>query len=460
MNDQVSDAAARPERKLSLWDCTSILVGIIIGSGIYESAGLVAAQVTTVPQLAGVWIAGALFALLGALCYAELATRFPEQGGDYVYLSQAFGKPVGFLFAWTQLWVIRPGSIGALACVFATYAAELQSLGRHSFLIYACGSIVVLTLINILGVQQGRWTQNLLSAAKILGIGLLIVGGLTAGDRHQHPDYEEKAGSWSLAMIFVLFAYSGWNEMGCVAAEVRDPRRNISRALLLGTTIVAAAYLGINAACGNVLGLSGLRISAAVPADAADALWGHAGATAISLLICISALGSTNGMIFTGARIYYAMGKRQRLFAPLAIWSPRFGTPIVSLLLQAAVTLGLVVGFSRSSAAGEARSEFGRLVIFMTPPFYLFLIASACAVIVFRLRRTGGDDGVYRMPLFPLPPLVIIAASAFMTYSGVDYILFKYTQQGAKLLWPIVWVAGTFVSGVALAIVDRKENAT
>ena len=128
MNDQVSDAAARPERKLSLWDCTSILVGIIIGSGIYESAGLVAAQVTTVPQLAGVWIAGALFALLGALCYAELATRFPEQGGDYVYLSQAFGKPVGFLFAWTQLWVIRPGSIGALACVFATYAAELSTL--------------------------------------------------------------------------------------------------------------------------------------------------------------------------------------------------------------------------------------------------------------------------------------------------------------------------------------------
>lgn len=450
-----NEHAARPERKLSLWDCTSILVGIIIGSGIYESSGLVAAQASSVMQLASLWIAGAVFSLLGAMCYAELATRYPEEGGDYVYLTQAFGRFVGFLFAWTQLWIIRPGSIGAMACVFATYADRLLPLGEHSFLLYACGSIAALTAINVLGVQQGRVTQNILSAAKILGIALLIIGGLLAGDEHRREAAAGGEGSLSLALIFVLFAYTGWNEMGCVAAEVRDPRRNIFRALLLGTTIVAVAYLGINAACGNVLGLGGLQVNSALPAVTAQALWGDVGARAISLLICISTLGSTNGMIFTGARIYYAMGKQHRLFAPLARWSPRFGTPIVSLVLQSAVTLGLVVGFSQTSAAAEARSAFQRLVIFMTPPFYLFLIGSALAVIVFRRTRPS-DDGVYRMPLFPLPPLVVAAASAFMLYRGVDYLLFNYREQGTQLAWPAAWVAGTIASGLLLGVVDRR----
>lgn len=451
------DELARPERKLSLWDCTAILVGIIIGSGIYESSGLVAAQAANTTELATLWIAGAVFSLLGALCYAELATRYPEEGGDYVYLTQAFGRPVGFLFAWTQLWIIRPGSIGAMACVFATYADRLLPLGEHSFLLYACGSISVLTAINVLGVQQGRVTQNVLSIAKILGIAGLIVGGLSAGDEHRREAAPGGDGSLSLALIFVLFAYTGWNEMGCVAAEVRDPRRNIFRALLLGTTIVAVAYLGINAACGNVLGLGGLQVNSALPAVTAQALWGDAGAKAISLLICISTLGSTNGMIFTGARIYYAMGKKHRLFAPLAAWSPRFGTPIVSLLLQSAVTLGLVIGFSQASAAEEARTAFQRLVIFMTPPFYLFLIGSALAVIVFR-RKQPAREGVYRMPLFPLPPLVVAAASAFMLYRGIDYVLFNYREQGSELAWPAAWVACTIVSGLLLSAVDRNPS--
>jgi len=245
--------SAYPVRRLSLVDCTSITVGIIIGSGIYESMGLVAGQAADVWELAGLWIAGGVFALLGSLCYAELATRFPEEGGDYVYLTKAFGRPLGFLFAWTQLWIIRPGSIGALACVFADYATRLHSLGSQSFMLYACGSIGLLTLLNMLGVRQSTWVQNLLTGVKILGLVTLVVAGLLATPAEPTAAAPTAGGSLSFAMIFVLFAYSGWNEMGCVASEVRDPRRNILRSLLAGSAIVTLIYLGLNAACWKLL---------------------------------------------------------------------------------------------------------------------------------------------------------------------------------------------------------------
>lgn len=451
--------AARPERRLSLVDCTSITVGIIIGSGIYGSMGRVAAQADEAATLAGFWLIGGLFALLGSLCYAELATRFPEEGGDYVYLTQAYGRGVGFLFAWTQLWIIRPGSIGALACVFAEFATQLASLGKHSFMLYACGSIAVLSLLNMAGVRQSTRVQNLLTATKVLGLATLIVAGLLGPTADLSAPPESKR-SVSFAMIFVLFAYSGWNEMGCVAAEVREPRRNILRALVVGTTIVTLVYLGLNAACWKLLGLSGMAASKVVPAEAAKLALGDWGAKALSLLICISALGSTNGMIFTGARIYYAMGTRQRLFAPLAVWSRRFGTPLISLSVQAVVTLALVVGFGGLGEGDNPRDAFERLVIFMTPPFYVFLCLSALAVIVLRRRFPARDESTYRLPLFPFPPLAIAGASVFMAYQGALWIATNFSFQGELLVWPTVWVAATFVTGLLFAVVDRKSATT
>jgi amino acid transporter len=451
------NSSATPERRLSLVDCTSITVGIIIGSGIYESMGLVAAQAANVGELAGLWIAGGVFALLGSLCYAELATRYPEEGGDYVYLTNAYGRPIGFLFAWTQLWIIRPGSIGALACVFADFATQLASLGRYSFLVYACGSIVVLSLLNMVGVRQSTRVQNLLTAAKVLGLTILVVAGLF-GPAAEAAPVAATGGSLSLAMIFVLFAYSGWNEMGCVAAEVRDPRRNILRSLLAGAAIVTLVYLGLNAACWKLLGLAGMASAEITPAAAADIALGSWGAKALSVIICISALNSTNGMIFTGSRIYYAMGKRHRLFAPLAVWNERFGTPLMSLGVQTVVTLVLVVGFGGLAAAVDAREAFKRLVIFTTPPFYVFMVLSAVAVIVFRRRESQPNEATYRMPLFPLAPFVVGAASAYMAYSCVAYVAQQWSEQGANLITPTAWVTGTLVTGVLFALLDRRET--
>jgi len=462
---------AVPERRLSLIDCTSIIVGIIIGSGIYESTPLVAGSLTADWQLPAIWILGGLFALVGSLCYAELATRMPVEGGDYAYLSAAYGRPVGFLFAWTQLWVIRPGSIGAMACVFAQYATEIQSLGSQSFLIYACGSVVVLTVMNGLGVRVGATTQNVLTAAKVLGLAAVIVIGLTSPAATETTDAIAQPRSWtaafdafSFAMIFVLFAYSGWNEMGCVAAEVREPRKNILRALLLGAALVATIYVGINVACANVLGLAGMAKSDAVAAATVAPRAGAWGARAISFLICISALGSTNGMIFTGARIYYAMGSRHRGLGLLARWHAGLGTPVASLAVQMLITVPLLVVCGATAVAGKERSAFGDLVMFMTPPFYLFLILSAIAVIVLRRRSErqaieGGaiDDGAttFRMPLFPWPAIAVAAASVFMFYKGAAYVAFKYHDASR---WGAWWIGATLATGLAYVVMERARK--
>lgn len=463
-----------PERRLSLLDCTSIIVGIIIGSGIYESTPRVAGTLTADWQLPAIWILGGLFALVGSLCYAELATRMPVEGGDYAYLGAAFGRPIGFLFAWTQLWVIRPGSIGAMACVFASYAEQLFAragsaappAGATTFVAYSCGSVVVLTLINALGVKLGTTTQNILTGAKVLGLAGVIVAGLVSPPPNAAvAATPAAAGGWSgsfdalsFAMIFVLFAYSGWNEMGCVAAEVREPRKNILRALLLGAAVVTVIYVGINWACVHALGLSGMAKSSAVANDVVTPLVGEWGGRAIALLICVSALGSINGMIFTGARIYYAMGSRHRGLGLLAHWHAGLGTPVASLVVQMLITLALIVACGATAAAGAGRDAFERLVMFMTPPFYLFLILSALAVIVLRRRETPGShlgDGVFRMPLFPWPAIGVALASVFMFYKGATYV---WSQFGEATRWGAWWVGATLLTGVIyIATVERAR---
>ncbi len=383
---------AAPRRQLTLFDSTSIIMGIIIGATIYESSPMIAGSVRGLGGLVLAWLLGGVCSLVGALCYAELATAYPQEGGDYVYLTRAFGRSIGFFFAWVQLWVVRPGSIGAFAYVFAHYAQELLPLPCQEALaklLYAAGSVIVLSLIHILGVREGKWTQNLLTTAKVLGLAGIVGVGLTlAAPGASRPVVETAGSGWrnmvsqfGFAMIFVFYAYGGWNEMAYVAAEVRNPRRNISRALILGTVGVTAMYLLVTLAFVHAMGLDGLRRSGNVAADVLQLGLGHQGRKLISLLICISALGGTHGMIFTGARIYYAMGRDHRLYAWLGRWSPRFGTPVISLLIQGAITLGLIVGF------GLTASGFERMVKFTSPPFWAFLVLVGLSVFVLRGRR-------------------------------------------------------------------------
>jgi len=422
--------AKAPKRQLSLFDSTCLIVGIIIGAGIYKTAPDVAKGAACWWGVLVIWVAGGLLSLCGALGYAELASAYPREGGDYVYLSRAYGRWAGFLFGWMQLAVVRPCDIAAMAFAFATYArmlydplpnvlvpyGKLPFLGASaeatvpcSLLLYAGLPVVVLTAINVLGVREGKWTQNVLTTVKALGL-LAIVGVAVLGPRT--PPAPEPGGGFplSVALILVLFTFGGWNEMAYVAAEVQNPRRNIVRALVLGTVAVTLLYLLVNGAFLWTLGYDGTATSKAVATDTVSALFPTLGGRAISALVCISALGAINGLIFTGARISYAVGAEHRAFRALGRWHPRTGTPVHALVVQGLLALCLIV----------ALGSFVDTIIYAAPAVYAFYLATTLSVIVLRFREPGVDRP-FRVPGYPLVPLVFCGVCGLLIYKSVEY---------------------------------------
>jgi len=403
-----------PKRELSLLDSTCLIVGIIIGTGIYQLAPDVAKGAGDAWALMALWGLGALLTLCGALAYAELAIAWPREGGDYVYLTRAYGRWAGFLFGWLQLSVVRPGDIAAMAFAFATYARVLYDpLGpagaAWSLRIYAAAAIVVLTAINIIGVREGKWTQNVLAAAKALGLlGIVGVAVIAPAAARQAETVEPLP--LSVALVFVLFTFGGWNEMAYVAAEVKDARRNITRAMVLGVAGVAVLYLLVNGAFLYTLGYSGLANSKAVAADSIATVFPDAGARLISALICISALGAVNGLVFAGARISYAVGQEHRLFRVMGQWHPRTGTPVRALLVQGAIAVALVVIFG----------SFRDAVLYTAATVYAFYLATTAAVFVLRYKEPQAERP-YRVTGYPVTPLIFAGVCAYLIYSCATY---------------------------------------
>ena len=409
------------EPRLGLWDAVSIIVGIIIGVGIFETPADIFKDAPGAIAGLSVWVIGGLFALVGAFCFAELATAYPRSGGEYVYLTRAFGSLVGYLFAWAQLTVIRPGSIGALAYIFAFYAAGLLHLeGPNVILALSLASIVVLTVINILGVVIGSTTQNILTFFKVLGLIALVVVGLGWGGDNlvvASPDAGLGGLGWFVeAMILVLWTYAGWHEAAYIVAEVKNNRRNIPLALIIGTLGVMAIYVLINLAYLAGLGLAGAR-SPTLAADVVSLAWPHFGARAMSVLIVVSALGAINGMTLTTARIYAEFGIDHRLFAPLSHWSKRMGTPVRALMTQGVINAGLLLGMW---IWGGDRKSFDTLLYYTAAVFWIFFLMTGVALFVLRykdpdLRRT------FHVPLYPVLPLIFCAGCAFMVVGAVRY---------------------------------------
>lgn len=451
----------RPRRELTLFDSTCIIVGIIIAAGIYRTTPVIARLAPDVTSLIGLWLLGGALSLIGALCYAELATAYPQEGGDYVYLTRAFGRPVGFLFAWCQLWIVRPGSIGAMAYLFAEYANRIWPQvdvagvrGTLTLLAYAAGAVVALTMVNLLGVREGKWTQNVLTTAKVLGLAAIVVTGFlcvapTTSTPAAVSGESTLPHSWldnlRSAMIFVLFAYGGWNEMAYVAAEVKEPRKNILRALLVGTLAVTVIYVVANLAFLHALGFQGLRNATVTAADVLELGIGSWAAQAVSVLICISALSAINGQIFTGARIYYAMGTEHRLFSWLGRWDARRGTPACSLLIQGAITLALVM------VLGLSRGGFEGMVTFTTPGFWFFLMLVGASVFVLR-RREPAVPRPYRVPGYPVTPLLFCLSSAFMVWSGL-----KYAVENRS--WEALWSIAILLVGVTMSFCQPRRRS-
>ncbi len=403
-----------PQRQLTLIDSTCLIVGIIIGAGIYQVAPDVAKGTHSSFGLMALWLLGGLLSLCGALGYAELASAFPLAGGDYAYLTRAYGPWAGFLFGWIQLAIVRPGDIALMAFAFATYARTLydpfaNSAFPHGQQVYAGAAVAALTAVNILGVRQGKWTQNILTLVKVLGLAG-IVGLALFAPRAGAVAPQTEPLPLSLALILVLFTFGGWNEMAYVAAEVVNPRRNILRALVLGTTAVTVLYLLVNAAFLHALGYLGLRASPAVAVDTVATLFPTKASALISVLVCVSALGAVNGLIFAGARISYAVGCDHRVFSPLGQWHQKTGTPVRALLLQGLITIALIA----------LLGSFLSTMLYTAAPVYLFYLASNVAVIVLR-RKEPQVERPYRVWGYPVTPLVFCATCVFLAYSAVVY---------------------------------------
>jgi APA family basic amino acid/polyamine antiporter len=432
------------QARLGLFDAVSIIVGIVIGSTIYKSPQLIMNNVTSPAWGLGAWALGGALSLIGALCYAELASTYPRSGGDYVYLSRAFGRWCGFLFGWAQLAVILTASIGAMAFVFGDYAVKVWNppetvASRETWTaLLAAAAVAVLSLTNILGVVLGKWTQNLLSLLKVIGLGAIIYTGFKFGSADVTAGRAplDKSAGFGMAMIFVLYAYGGWNDAAFVAAEVRK-RRNIILALILGTALITVIYLAVNVAYLRALGFEGMRQSWTVAADVGQLALGENGSRAISVLVMVSALGAINGLTFTGSRVYSTLGAENSIFALLGRWSPRFGSPVWALLIQAAITLAMIAGVGTSvgrdaidagmeSLVGQKMpweryfGGFDTLVSGTAPVFWVFFLLSGLSL--FALRQRDPDiERPFRVPLFPLLPLIFCGTCGYMLYSAIDY---------------------------------------
>jgi len=405
-----------PKATLSLFEAIAATAGIVIGVGIFRFPSIVAGALQSEVAIIAVWIAGGVISLFGALCYAELATAFPNAGGEYHFLSRAFGRQIGFLFAWARASVIQTGSIALLAFVLGDYLASLFALGGYASPIFAATAIIALTGLNIMGVRQAAGFQKVMFALTLIGLAALAITGFAATPA---PSTVVDAstptiGAIGTAMIFVLLTYGGWNEAAYISAEIRDGKRNMTRALLLSIGIVTLCYVVINMIYLHVLGVDGVAGSQAVAGDVMRTVFGEPGAAAITILIVIVALTSLNVTIFTGGRSNFALGRDFPPFRILGIWNEKSGAPVTGLMVQGAIALFLV-------ALGTlSRGGVQTAVDYLAPVFWFFFLLTGIALMVLRVREKDAPRP-FRVPLYPLTPILFCLSAAAMLYSSLSF---------------------------------------
>jgi APA family basic amino acid/polyamine antiporter len=435
-------AAAREggelRRELGLFSAAMIVVGGIIGGGIFFTPAVVARALPSGPWILGIWIAGGVVALAGALTYAELGAMLPDAGGPYVYIREAFGQLPAFLFGWMVLASIATAADAAVAVAFAHYAGRFVDLDViGGTLPLATAAIVLLTATNYLGIRPGAAVQNALTVLKIAVLGLLIAGGLVLWARLGVPapvasapaapasTFARLAG----AFVPVLFTIGGWQQMNMVAGEIRDPQRNLPRALALGIAIVIICYLGVNAVYLHALGRDGLAVSSAVAADTAERLVGPVGATLITLAAMLSFLGLVNVVILTNPRVLYAMARDGAFFPAAARIHPRFGTPYISILVMGVWTLVLLW------ASGGSLDRLLNAVVF---PDWIFFGLGGASVFVLRRRRPNAPRP-YRVWGYPAVPAFFVIAALAAVVSAI------LSSLAASLLGTLLLVLGLVV---------------
>ena len=342
-----STASDAPTPTLSIFDATMITVGIVIGAGIFETPVLVAGIAGSPMPMLIAWVLGGVLSFIGALTYAELATTYPSAGGDYTFLTRAYGKSVSFLFAWARSTVICTGSIALLGFILGDYLSRLLPLGEHSSAIYAAGAVLLLTAINLVGLKGSSRMQNAFAIVEIGGVIAVAVAALMLGGDASAPAIAETApatssSAFGLAMVFVLLTYGGWNEAAYVSAEVRGGPRAVLRTLLLSIAIITAVYLLF--VCGVLygLGFETLKSSHAVGVDVAERAVGPVGAQIVGLLVAVSSLTSMNSTMIAGARSNYSVAHDWSALRFMGQWQGRRSTPAMGFIVQAGIALALI----------------------------------------------------------------------------------------------------------------------
>ncbi|MBU1242989.1 amino acid permease [Myxococcota bacterium] len=424
-----------PRRTFSIYDSIAIVVGIVIGAGIFTFPTLIAMNVSSGWMLAGVWLLGGLVSFVGVLCYAELATTYPDAGGDYHFLSRGLGARIAFIFAWTRMMVIQPGSIVMMAFIIGRELTRYFPMGSYSDALWAGIIVSALTALNLAGVKNSNATQKALTLAILGGLLLVFVLGALVAEPAAAvpvPGGGQTFSGFGMAMVFVLLTFGGWNEAAYISSEIRDPDRNIVRSLLAGITVVTLVYLLVNFALFRALGLSGMRSFDAYHAVVGGTLGSGFGAL-ISGLVIVAALSTANVTIITGARSNFAFGRDFGLLRFLGSWNEKRGTPTVALLFQAGISFLLIL------LGVTTKKGLQAMVDYTSPAFWCFFLLTGLSLFLLR-RRDRDRPRPFRVPLYPLTPILFVLFCAFMLRSSL-----LYTGRGA-------WVSVAVMASGALAL--------
>ena len=416
-----SDGVESPQPQLRRRDAIAIIVGIVIGAGIFKTPSLVAGTTADGGWAMVAWLLGALVSLAGALCYAELAAAYRHAGGDYHFLTRAYGRDASFLYAWARAAVINTGAIALLAFVFGDYVSTVVPLGAASGAIWAAVIVVALTLVNIAGLRASARTQNWLTIIEVAGLVAVVAAAVVLASTNASSAAPggvfastPSGGLFGLAMVFVLLTYGGWNEAAYLSAELRGGKRAIVLVLVASLAIITVAYLAVNIALLDALGLTALAGSKAPGADVMGRAFGSIGTQLIAFAVAVAALTSINATMIVGARTNYAMARDWPALRFMGGWHGARGVPVAAFLVQGAIALALV-------AFGALQHDgFEAMVEFTAPVFWAFLFLVGVAVFVLR-ARDGEAERPFRVPLYPFTPIVFCAACAWLTWSSIAY---------------------------------------
>ncbi len=421
-------------RKIGFWGGTAIMVGVVIGSGIFWTPHLIAREMGSPWAILALWAAGGIFSLLGALTYADLATMYPRSGGIYVYLHEGMGGMAAFVFGWTYFLITKPLGAAGIATIFAMYFHELSGL-KGDLRVAACALLVALTVVNVLGMRLGARVALFLTGLKvaallgIVALGAALAPGAPAGAAAPKPLLM----GLGPALIAVLWTYEGWSDVASISGELKEPQRTIPRILLAGTAAVIVLYVAVNYVFMAALPDPQMRREPAMAGLAVRQMVGPVGGTLVVALVVISTLGSSHGGCITGARVTFAQARDGLLFRFLGRIHPRFETPDVSLWTQVAL----------SCAAVAFKEDLEQLLRGHIVTMYVFYALAAAAVIVLRVRKPGLERP-YRCWGYPVVPVLFVLCTLGMMTLVVRQ---GFLEHGAKFLREVLLWGGVLAAG-------------